>query len=715
MIPFEFQQAKPVWAAGKQQEKNLSFLFRAVLPGGVSPVLYAAGHSDYQVFVNGEFLAQGPARAGHGYFRVDALPLKGLLTKAQNTVCILCAGYNVNSFYLTDQPPFLCAEIVSGAEVLFATGSPREFGCSPFAARVQKVQRYSFQRPFTEAYKLCATYDRVFTDVSFSPPVCPLAPAGEKKFLVRETKRSDYEERTAKSIVNTGVCRRSAQSGKHFRDRSVDNIDNVRLKGFVPEELEIAAVNELYALDCAVQDAAARPAQPLDLPANGFAVYDMGLDTTGYIRLAVTPASDTVLWAVFNERLPSSGVPDPGSDSCANVVRWALEGGRTYRLLSFEPYTYRYLQVIIEGAPAKVEAVSQLCEHYPAAGLKKAPAFKDPAFGEIYAAAVETFRQNATDIFMDCPSRERGGWLCDSFFTSRTERSVTGESHIEKAFLENFIMEPSFSDLPAGMLPMCYPSDHPDGCYIPNWAMWYLLELKEYRERTGDDAMIAAAKDKMYALAAFLKKYENEFGLLEKLDGWVFVEWSDANDFVQDVNFPSNMLYAKFLSDLAALYGDAAVAAKAERLKETVRSMAFNGTFFIDNAVRKQGELILTENHTETAQYYAFFTGVASPKSHPALYRRMTEEFGPQRDPGTQYPDVPVSNAFIGNYLRLDILYRQGDYERLKREIKAFFLPMARATGTLWENMHSGASCCHGFASHVACWLRALSEAGIEI
>ena len=29
--------------------------------------------------------------------------------------------------------------------------------------------------------------------------------------------------------------------------------------------------------------------------------------------------------------------------------------------------------------------------------------------------------------------------------------------------------------------------------------------------------------------------------------------------------------------------------------------------------------------------------------------------------------------------------------------------------GSLWENMHSGASCCHGFASHVACWLKALS------
>ena len=30
------------------------------------------------------------------------------------------------------------------------------------------------------------------------------------------------------------------------------------------------------------------------------------------------------------------------------------------------------------------------------------------------------------------------------------------------------------------MLPMCYPADHYDGNFIPNWAMWFVLELEEY-------------------------------------------------------------------------------------------------------------------------------------------------------------------------------------------------------------------------------------------
>ena len=102
---------------------------------------------------------------------------------------------------------------------------------------------------------------------------------------------------------------------------------------------------------------------------------------------------------------------------------------------------------------------------------------------EIADAAVRTYRQNALDLFMDCPSRERAGWLCDSFFTARTEHALTGQCTVEKAFLENFLLAERFAHLPDGMLPMCYPADHYDGNFIPNWAMWFVLELEEYIQR----------------------------------------------------------------------------------------------------------------------------------------------------------------------------------------------------------------------------------------
>ena len=192
------------------------------------------------------------------------------------------------------------------------------------------------------------------------------------------------------------------------------------------------------------------------------------------------------------------------------------------------------------------------------------------------------------------------------------------------------------------------------------------------------------------------------------------MEWSRANDFVQDVNYPSNMLYALFLESMGSLYDMPELLEKADRLRETIRTFSFDGEFFVDNAVRKDGKLVATGNRTETCQYYAFFTNTATPLSFPALFETMKNAFGPDRDDKTQYPDIYVSNAFIGNYLRLEILFRNKAYAKVLREIKQFFLPMAQKTGTLWENMTDFASCCHGFASHVAYWMHGIRNAGIE-
>ena len=67
-------------------------------------------------------------------------------------------------------------------------------------------------------------------------------------------------------------------------------------------------------------------------------------------------------------------------------------------------------------------------------------------------------------------------------------------------------------------------------------------------------------------------------------------------------------------------------------------------------------------------------------------------------------PGVFPANAFIGNYLRLDLISMYGDKDDLLRNIEGYFYYMAEKTGTLWENDSDFASCNHGFASHVIYW-----------
>ncbi|MHC4743542.1 MAG: hypothetical protein ACYS8Z_16635, partial [Planctomycetota bacterium] len=149
-----FDSARAIWPEGREKEMNLSVGFRAVFdcPAGEGAVLRIAGSSLYRIYLNGEFAGHGPARGPHGHCRVDEWSLKGVKTSG-NVLAIEAAGYNVNSFYLLDQPSFVQAEVVSDGKVLASTaGDGAKFEAAILKQRLQKVQRYSFQRPFIEYY-----------------------------------------------------------------------------------------------------------------------------------------------------------------------------------------------------------------------------------------------------------------------------------------------------------------------------------------------------------------------------------------------------------------------------------------------------------------------------------------------------------------------------------------------------------------------------------
>ena len=697
MKEYKFIAALPVWQQGKFSEKNHSLVFHYDFKGADGCKLTIAAHSRYQITLNGAFFAAGPARAAHGFFRVDEYSLDGRLCDGMNSLYITVAGYNVNSYYLTDQPPFLCAELTKNGEVIACTG--KNFTAYEYCERIKKINRYSFQRPFTEAYNF-GFFDK--------HPDVPLEFAGEKKFICRTSPYCEYRERPAAGIVSCHSLQKS-ENPKKYTNRSLTTIGDT-LGGYKEDELECCPVNEAYEFEIAGADNSSEPYMRKDgcdvIAPDHTVIYDMGIITTGYVKLDFSFGENSTVYIVMNEMLPENGIPDPGRDGCANVIKLAYKAAGKGTFISFEPYNYRYIQLIVTGNTINVNGISQIRETFPESEITAAPALPDSELKVIFEAAKQSFVQNCTDIYMDCPGRERAGWLCDSFFTSRVEYALTKQSRVEKDFLENFILPDKFKCLPDGMLPMCYPSDHYDGTYIPNWAMWYVIELNEYLERTGDRELVDSAKGRVLGLLDFFKKYENRDGLLEKLDSWIFVEWSRANDFVFDINYPTNMLYALLLETVSKLYSIPELGAKAQNLRKTIIRKSFDGEFFRDNSViNEKGDAVLQENRTETCQYYAFFTGTAKKEDFPELFDKMINEFGPSRDAQTLYPDVYESNAFIGNYLRLEIMFKNGMYDKMLKEIRAFFLPMAEKTGTLWENMSNHASCNHGFASHVAYWL----------
>jgi alpha-L-rhamnosidase len=698
-----FYSGKPVWATGKEKEKNLSVGFWAVFraPAGRKVTLRVAASTVYRFFLNGNFGGYGPARGPHGHFRVDEWDLSEGIRPGENLVALEVAGYNVNSYYLLDQPSFLQAEVVSGEAVLAATGgSETRFEAGILPERVQKVQRYSFQRPFSEVYRLQAGYDlwrkkvsETFrnTDQSIFPAV---------KVLPRRVAYPGFFLRQPVWHVSEGRIETGINPKEVWKDRFLTGI-GPKLKGFKEEELEVIPSIELQMVKTVPTAEINRPyrwTEKVRLGRNSFSILDFGTNLTGFLGAKVTCHRGTRLFFTFDEIL-SGGDVDFKRLSCVNIVLYEMPEG-TFEVEAFEPYTLRFLKLIVLEGECEVENI--YLREYASPDIEQAHfTASDERLNRLFAAGIETYRQNAVDIFTDCPSRERAGWLCDSLFTSRVACALAGRTIVEKNFFENFCLPDRFAFLPEGMLPMCYPADHYDGVFVPNWALWFVVQLEEYLRRSGDRELVDKLRPKVLRLFEYFRPFRNEDGLLEKLQGWVFVEWSHANDFVQDVNYPTNMLYAAALAAAARMYGLPELRDEAERIRTIIRKQSFDGEFFVDNAVRKDGKLTVTHNRSEVCQYMAFFFDVATPATSPALWSVLSKQFGPARKQTKAFPEVYEANAFVGNMLRLEILSRQGLGQQILEESIAYLLYMAERTGTLWENMGAYASCNHGFASHI--------------
>ncbi len=414
-----FVVAQPVWLAGRAEEMNLSVGFRAAFSAKQSEAmtLRVTASSVYRAMVNGEFVGYGPARGPHGWYRVDEWDLKPHLRPGRNVVALEVAGYNTDGYYPINQPSFVQAEVRAGVRVVAATGEGDGFLARPLTYRVRKVARYTMQRAFTEVYRLSPEDLKWRTATS-----------------ARGLRGAAVEVQEPVQLLPRGValpdCRIVKAAAQVARGRRLGDDPNPKevkpWPGFAEEEVTERPWAELAAMRFTLEPEW-QPVLSQTLAEGEQRIFDFGTNLTGFLRLRMKCERPARLFLSFDELLIEGDVNFLRM-GCLNVVSYALEPGE-YDLEAFEPYTLRYLKVIAVEGECEIGR-PELRTYAGATAERGRFACSDQRLDRLFEAGRETFRQNALDIFMDCPSRERAGWLCDSFFTSpRGAGPDRGKSH----------------------------------------------------------------------------------------------------------------------------------------------------------------------------------------------------------------------------------------------------------------------------------------------
>ena len=685
-----FSCAIPVFTEGCERTLNEQLLLRAEVSDLRDTVLLLSACSFYRLSVNGRFVAFGPARTAKGYGRVDELPLGDLDSGAgHNVIEILVAGYYCRSLSTALQPSFVVAELRRGEEVLLCTG--RDFEGYRFCHRLQKVERYSCQRHFGEVW------DFRREDPYGDADRVTLVPVEAPVYLPRRVPYPTYEIQPAEGYASRGVFRYE-ESLPCRLTRSSFRI-NERWGRY--EEDEIAYKPYRWIQKQQMDKVTDGGAFPVLLREGEYVTVDLGRIETGFLSLSVQAEEESDLVVGFTELCEPDAFAFTNINS-QNVLEYILPVGKKILAESFEPYTCRIAVILVKRGAARLDSFSVRRFEFPRERLIPREV-ADPELRAINEAAYSTFAHNAVDLYTDCPSRERAGWLCDSFFTGRVEYFLTGKTVIEDAFLENFRLYRNEGEIPEGALPMCYPADfQDDNKFIPQWNMWYVIEVCEYLTQRNPAADREEFRESVYGILRMLESCENADGLLEDLPSWNFVEWSDANKWVMNVNYPSNFLYAEVLRAMAGAYDEPQLLEKAARVARVAREQSFDGEVFIDNAQRgEDGVLRNTRNSSEAGQYYAILFGDVplGEEKYAKLREYVGNHFSTFDTEGRGF--VPV-NAFIGLYLRIAALMKLGERELLREDLKDFFGGMVASTGTLWEYKTRVGSHDHGFASFAA-------------
>lgn len=682
-----FINAKPVWLKDMENEMNVAASFTERLDSLEGAEIHIAACSFYRIYVGNTFVAFGPARTAGGYARVDIIPLSKYNLKTGNTVRIEVVAYNCRSLSTCVSKGFLTAEIRRGGEVIAYTG--RDFTAAIMREKEQYVERFSIQRHFTEVWDYTNKEEPIEWVITESAP----------KYLERRAPYPLYNDVSTDEALTFGEF---SDSGKE-PERPIRHSWNPMPKYWGEfKQDEIKRKPFRFVMHQNFMAKQKNVSLPITLKAGEYAIFDMKQIECGFLRFLGKTVAESDVVIGFSEYFEGEDF-DYAKISCHTAMECVLPEGFNGEWLSFEPHTLRFGIVLVKSGEINLSSFGVKTYERDMSSLEP-KIFPTAAHQKIYNAAVRTFAHNAVDIYTDCPSRERAGWLCDSYFTAYAENYFFGEVPVEDDFLENFRLCNS-SQLPRGLVPMSFPADihvrDVDGGteHIPQWCMWYVLELSEYLTERNTDVPRELYRQSVEALLDYLETFENSDGLLEDLPSWNFVEWSKANSWTRNVNYPTNFLYAATLDAAAELYGRQSYKKKANRVRETAAELSFDGELFTDNAVRDgEGVLKNTGNVSEICQYYAYLFGdIDLDDEKYAKYREHL--FSGCK--GAERTVEPI-NAFIGLYLRIKTLLQTKQYGLLLDEVEGFFGQMADLTGTLWENRTTGGSLDHGFASYAA-------------
>ncbi|MBQ9804532.1 MAG: family 78 glycoside hydrolase catalytic domain [Lentisphaeria bacterium] len=705
------------WIAPAGAERHKPCHFRAVktlnftaVPESLTVQITCDGN--YLLEINGQCVGHGPARGTQYTAFYDEYEAAPYLHPGENTFTVLTVCMNFPAEATLPITPALCMAIGD----LAATDRSWQTGFCP-DEWLQNGPLFTRQSGYAEWRNLNFAGQMLPAETVEIPETSPLA---QKNLCKRDIPLPLYTPVLPADVPVAAFVPPCDTALPDFAARSTAEAHLPLPPGCAGQLYELASGGEVEVV--------------LPVPdSNGGVtlVVDFGKEVSGFVTFDLTAPAGTVADIAYEEELYCGDrlrADHRHTNPSYNFAdRYILRAGRQQVGNVLMERGFRMVQLTLRNltVPVTLHAVRAADCRYPFA--PRGQFFcGDYQLNRLWETAKETISACTTDIFTDCPWRERLFYCNDFYIENRTALQIFGDKRIHRRALRLIFAQRRKDALFA----CCAPSiadEIPDNGktdfhIILSGDLTLALTLRDYYRYTNDAEMVREIFPQLKQMMAQFASWQDENGIIKPPKKyWNFIDWSfelNGMDFSGKRTSLLNFLYisaAKAMIYLGEAIGEApGISAEkiATLLQQTVKYFCSPET----------GTILNTDENPAAMPEHLQALGVPPESTgNVVTTSRLSHALALLAGADAGFSAAVADETLLTPELYycihvLDALEAAGKYAEALKLIRTHWGAMLdTGTPTLWENgVHmkgkagfgGSASLCHAFSSAPASFLQ---------
>lgn len=642
--------------------------------------------SRYRLYVNGQFVAFGPARSYPWQQCVEAHDISSLLVAGTNLIAVWLyqPGYSHFSYVHRGQAGLLAQLTIGGDTIVSTDASWKMSADSSFSADVARISIYGAGQEHRDMREHEPWTNNDFDDRRWARArVC--AGQGQRPWEHLQVTHALTYEQELEEPTFVATVKGNAIASNDAMELQRD--PHALIRGAAENSTPIEGQPQPFLPEIKTGSVLLR-------------CYDLGHSqvNSAVIKISGARGGELVLISYVERGFPGPNfLSDPETYCHMRMTdRYILAEGENV----LEPFTPRGGRYILVGFVGPVDGSLQLDVHYRPRrrliSLCDRIDTKDTKLDQIAAMCWRTLQACLQDTLIDCPWREQAHWLGDGAISGRLVAELCGDTQPLRRMLE-LALQGVAED---GILPSVIPSEV-HAYVVPAYNFSWVEALDCYVRQSDDVEFLDRCWPVLQKMLGRFHQALADDGLIRSLAGRrCFLDWSELSTDEPNAFYNLRYLYAlqlaTTLADRLDKSSDKSVwAGQSQALRDSLRDTFHRGGVWYDQ-----------KDSTTQSQHVASFlvlTGLVDGDEANALLDHAVATSLSQGASSMVLSSPYIHYYFFEALARLD---RRNDIHSIIRFRWGNWLD--RGAVTTWENWEidfPDGSACHSWSAHPLLYL----------